>query len=114
MNFDDQLKEVVMNSQPLENPTSPKAWQADISPDTRDHLVCKFVKAAYPSASPQDIHHQPIKDLISYARQVENDCFLRAESNEEYYHLLAEEIYRMQRALEEQNRIREQNRQQEE
>jgi hypothetical protein len=69
----------------------------------REHLVKKLVSAIFPgtdqnsSTSPND---ERIVKLFSFARRVEEDMYNKATTREDYYHMLAEKIYKIQKELE--------------
>jgi hypothetical protein len=77
-----------------------KEWQRRVTPEMRNHLVQKIITALIPITDTGAMRDKRIINLANYARRVENETFEVANNQEEYFHKLAEKIYKIQKELE--------------
>jgi hypothetical protein len=77
-----------------------KDWQRRVTQEMRNHLVQKITAALVPISDMSVMRDKRIISLTNYARRVENETFDIATNQEEYFHKLAEKIYKIQKELE--------------
>ncbi|UJR27186.1 hypothetical protein I4U23_008482 [Adineta vaga] len=78
-----------------------KDWQRRVTSEMRNHLVQKIITALIPITDTGAVRDKRIINLANYARRVESETFDVANNQEEYFHKLAEKIYKIQKELEE-------------
>uniref|UniRef100_A0A914I2P5 KIX domain-containing protein n=1 Tax=Globodera rostochiensis TaxID=31243 RepID=A0A914I2P5_GLORO len=71
----------------------PRNWHTSVSPELREHMVGKLIKAIIPYPDPAILRdRQRIENVVTYARNAEKDIFEAAYDKEAYYQMLAEKI----------------------
>ena len=72
----------------------------------RKHLVQKIIQTIFPTQD-HNIYRDPrLSNLVGYAVKTECEMYEQAKDQEEYFHLLAERIYKIQKEFEDKQRTR--------
>ncbi|XP_071483868.1 histone acetyltransferase p300-like [Diadema antillarum] len=98
--------EILPNFTAMPSTAASQPWHASIPLKLRTHIVCKLVQAIFPSPDQVALQDRRMANLVNYARKVEKDKFEQATNKEEYYHLIAEKIYKIRIVLEERRQRR--------
>ncbi len=99
----------ILQHQP-QQPQVHKAWHDNITSDMRKHLVQKIIQTIFPTQD-HNIYRDPrLANLVGYAIKTECEMYEQAKDQEEYFHLLAERIYKIQKEFEDKQRTRNTNR----
>lgn len=83
---------------PIQNSPATKEWHDSIKANYRNHVINEFVQAILP---PLNRRKRSYKDFILDTKKIEGDIYERANSENEYHRLIAENIYKLHRKMKE-------------
>jgi hypothetical protein len=86
-----------------------KRWHENINNEMRKHLVKKIIQTIFPTHD-HNIYSDPrLSNLVKYATKTECEMYEQAQDQEEYFHLLAVRIYKIQKEFEDKQRMSQNN-----
>jgi E1A/CREB-binding protein len=86
-----------------------KDWQRSVTLDLRNHLIHKLFRVFFsklPKLSLVAMLDKRMQNVVVFIREVESDSYEMANSKTDYYYLLAKNIYKIQKQLEEKRQMR--------
>lgn len=83
---------------PIQNSSATKEWHDSIKADYRKHVINELLQTILPSPNHRKRTH---KEFIFYAKEIERDIYERANSENEYHRLIADNIYKMHEEMKE-------------
>lgn len=78
-----------------------KNWHSSMTLDLRNHMIYKFVQEIFPRPDPAAVLDKRMFLLVEHIKQVESELYKIANSKPEYFQLLAEKIFKVQKELDE-------------
>lgn len=93
----EQIPDFKLIADKLIDPIQAKDWHTSVPMELRNHLVQKIVQALISNPDPSTLSDNRMVTLIEYACNGEGNIYQEADSRDEYYQLLGEEIYKIQK-----------------
>lgn len=108
-NINNQQQEFVRLLEPSEMTATlsqlTKDWHHLVSHDLRNHFILKIVETLNPKANNQNCFTEQFSTLFVYSKGVENKLFMLANSKIEYFHFIAQKLYKIEQDLLQQNQL---------
>lgn len=91
---------VIMPAYNPQNPRIQREWHERINTEMRRHLIQKIIQTIFPTSDARIYSDPRLLNLVNYAVRTECEMYEQATDQEQYFHLLAERIYRIQKEFE--------------